>query len=272
MIHFSSTEIIALIASFIWPLTRILGMMVIAPPFGNNAVPVRVKIVLGVMLALIVAPTVPRLANVDLLSLSSIAIMIQQLIIGVSMGFIIRVVFAGIELSGEVIGLTMGFGFASFFNPLSQTRSSAISQFLILVSTLIFLTLDLHLALFGSLIESFRTIPITSDLALGFSTEKLVLFGQQLFIISLRIALPIIAGLLIANIALGILTRAAPQLNLYGIGFPLTIAVGFFMISLVLPYMGVPIKDAFRTGIDAIQSLSVAPQVLPTETVPPKRP
>lgn len=269
MIHFSSNDIIALIASFIWPLTRILGLIAIAPPFGNSAVPTRVKLVLGITLAMIVAPTVQPLVQVDFLSLSGIAIMIQQFIVGMSMGFIIRVTFAGIELSGEIIGLTMGFGFASFFNPLSQTRSSAISQFLILVSTLIFLTLDFHLALFGSLIESFRTIPISSDLALGFSVEKLVLFGQELFIISMRLALPIIAALLIANIALGILTRAAPQLNLYGIGFPLTIAVGFFMISLVLPYMNGPIRDAFHSGIDAIQSLSIQQPATPT-TLPKK--
>ncbi|MBX9868966.1 MAG: flagellar biosynthetic protein FliR, partial [Burkholderiaceae bacterium] len=167
-------------------------------------------------------------------------------------------------LSGEIIGLTMGFGFASFFNPLSQTRSSAISQFLILVSTLIFLTLDLHLSLFASLVDSFRTIPISSELTLGFSAEKLVLFGGELFTIGVQLALPIIAALLIANIALGILTRAAPQLNLYGIGFPLTIAVGFFMVSLVLPYMNGPIQDTFNSGINAVQSLSVTPAVTPT--------
>lgn len=266
MIHFSSNEIIALIASFIWPLTRILGLIAIAPPFGNNAVPTRVKLVLGIMLAMIIAPAVKPLENVDLLSLTAIVIMLQQLIIGMSMGFIIRIVFAGIELSGEIIGLTMGFGFASFFNPLSQTRSSAISQFLILVSTLIFLTLDLHLSLFASLLDSFRTIPISSELTLGFSAEKLVLFGSELFSIGLQLALPIIAALLIANIALGILTRAAPQLNLYGIGFPLTIAVGFFMVSLILPYMNGPIQNAFNSGINAIQSLSATPSVTPAAT------
>ncbi|MBX9900139.1 MAG: flagellar biosynthetic protein FliR [Burkholderiaceae bacterium] len=262
MIQISSNEIITLVASFIWPLTRILGLIVIAPPFGNNAVPARVKLVLGIGMALLVAPTLQPLPKVDLLSLTAIMILAQQFIIGMAMGFIIRVVFAGIELAGEIIGYTMGFGFASFFNPLSQTRSSAISQFLILVATAVFLALDLHLAVFASLIESFRTIPITGTLSFGFSFEKLALFGESIFRTALQLSLPVVAALLIANIALGILTRAAPQLNLYGIGFPLTIGVGFLMISLTLPYISVPIQNAFYGGIDAIQSLSVTPNSL----------
>ena len=93
---------------------------------------------------------------------------------------------------------------------------------------------------------------------MGFSFQKLALWGEQIFIISMRLSLPIVAALLIANIALGILTRAAPQLNLFGIGFPITIGVGFLMLSMTLPYMLLPLENAFQSGIDAILSLGLA--------------
>ncbi len=256
-----------MIASFMWPLTRILGLIAIAPPFGNNSVPVQVKLMLGVMLALIVAPTIPPLSSVDPLSLTGIMILMQQLVIGLAMGFMVRVVFAGIEMAGEVIGLTMGLGFATFFDPQTQGRSSAISQVLVLLATLIFLTLNVHLSLFTTLIESFKTIPISTSLTMGFSFQKLAIWGEQIFSIGLRLSLPVVAALLITNIALGILTRAAPQLNLFGIGFPITIGVGFLMLSMVIPYMLQPIENVFQSTIEALQSLAISTP-LPVRPLP----
>ncbi|MDO8176926.1 MAG: flagellar biosynthetic protein FliR [Undibacterium sp.] len=266
MVSFSGNELIAMIASFLWPLTRILGLIAIAPPFGNNSVPMQVKLMLGVMLALIVAPTIQPLTQADPMSLTGIMILMQQLVIGMAMGFMVRVVFAGIEMAGEVIGLTMGLGFATFFDPQTRGRSSAISQVLVLVATLLFLTLNVHLSLFSALIESFNTIPISTSLTMGFSFQKLAIWGEQIFIIGMRLSLPIVAALLITNIALGILTRAAPQLNLFGIGFPITIGVGFLMLSMTMPYMLLPIENAFQSGMEAIQSLGVTPPL----SIPPK--
>lgn len=265
MISLSSNELIALIVSFMWPLTRILGLIAIAPPFGNNSVPVQVKLMLGVMLALIVAPTIPPMLEADPMSITGIMILMQQLVIGLAMGFMVRIVFAGIEMAGEVIGLTMGLGFATFFDPQTQGRTSAISQILVLVSTLLFLTLNAHLAVFAALIESFKTIPISTSLTMGFSFQKLAIWGEQIFSISLRLSLPFVAALLIANVALGILTRAAPQLNLFGIGFPITIGVGFLMLNMGFPYMLLPIENVFQSAIEAIQSLgNYSPPPLPT--------
>ncbi len=258
-----------MIASFIWPLTRILGLIAIAPPFGNNSVPVQVKLMLGVTLAMIVAPTIPPLTQADPMSVTGIMILMQQLVIGMAMGFMVRVVFAGIEMAGEVIGLTMGLGFATFFDPQTKGRSSAISQVLVLVATLLFLTLNVHLSLFAALIESFKTIPISTSLTMGFSFQKLAIWGEQIFIISMRLSLPIVAALLITNIALGILTRAAPQLNLFGIGFPITIGVGFLMLSMTMPYMLLPIENAFQSGLEAIQSLAITPPPISPTSIKP---
>ncbi|MES2104184.1 MAG: flagellar biosynthetic protein FliR [Pseudomonadota bacterium] len=259
MVTFTSNALIGLILSFIWPLTRILGMIVIAPPFGNSTVPVQVKLVLGIMLAMIVAPTIPALDVADPLSLTGIMILSQQFVIGIAMGFVIRVIFSGIEMAGEVIGLTMGLGFASFFDPQTQGRTNAISQFLVLMATLLFVTMNVHLSMLATLVESFTTIPISTSLTTGFNFQRLAIWGEQIFIYGMRLSLPIVAALLITNIALGILTRAAPQLNLFGIGFPITIGVGFLMVGLILPYLMLPIETMFRQSIEAVQSLSLQP-------------
>ncbi|PXX46728.1 flagellar biosynthetic protein FliR [Undibacterium pigrum] len=266
MISFSSNELIALINSFIWPLTRILGLIAVAPPFGNNTVPVQIKISLGVVLALIVTPTLPTISNLDPISLNGILVLAQQLIIGVGMGFVMRVVFSSIELAGEVSGLTMGLGFATFFDPQTQGRSSAIAQFLVLTSTLLMLTMNVHLTMLAALVESFHTIPIATTYQSGLNYQKLAIWGEQIFSVGMHLSLPIVAALLVANVALGILTRAAPQLNLFGIGFPITIGVGFLMVALIMPYLLLPIQNLFQSAIEMMQSLGqTAPLPLPVK-------
>ncbi|MFZ6817448.1 flagellar biosynthetic protein FliR [Undibacterium sp. Ji22W] len=259
MVSINSNELIALIASFLWPLTRILGFISIAPPIGNNGVPVQVKLTLGVFLALIVAPSIPELKQVDLISITGIAVLMQQLIIGLAMGFVVRLMFAGVEMAGEVIGLTMGLGFATFFDPQTKGRSSAISQFLVIITTLIFLSLNMHLAMFEALINSFKSIPVSTSLNMGFSVQRIAIWGEEIFKIGMLISMPMVAALLITNIALGILTRAAPQLNLFGIGFPITIAVGFLMLSLILPYLLLPLENMFQQSLDLINGLGSPP-------------
>ncbi len=255
MISISSKELLELVAAFLWPLTRILGFIAIAPPFGNNSVPVRIKLALGVLLALIVAPTLVPLDHIDMLSLGGILILIQQFVVGMAMGFMVRIIFAGVEMAGEVAGLTMGLGFATFFDPQTRGRSSAISQFLVILTTLVFLSLNVHLALFEAIINSFKSIPISTSVSMGFSVQKLAIWGEEIFKIGMLLSLPIVAALLITNIALGILTRAAPQLNLFGIGFPITIGVGFLMLAMILPYMLIPLENLFQHLLDAIAQL-----------------
>ncbi|MFZ6744185.1 flagellar biosynthetic protein FliR [Undibacterium sp. JH2W] len=267
MISFSSNELIALINSFIWPLTRILGLIAVAPPFGNNTVPVQIKIALGIVLSLIVTPNLPAVSDLDPVSLNGILVLGQQLIIGLGMGFVMRVVFSAIEMAGEVSGLTMGLGFATFFDPQTQGRSSAIAQFLVLTSTLLMLTLNVHLTMLAALVESFQTIPISTSFQTGLNYQKLAIWGEQIFSVGMHLSLPIVAALLVTNVALGILTRAAPQLNLFGIGFPITIGTGFLMLALIMPYLLLPLQNLFQSGIEMIQSLG---QTAPLLTPPHK--
>ncbi|MCC6071318.1 flagellar biosynthetic protein FliR [Massilia sp. GCM10020059] len=269
MITLTSGEMNTWIAALLWPLTRILALIASAPLFGNTSVPGRVKVALGVMLALIMAPAIPAAPAVDPISWAGLLILIQEMLIGLAMGFAMRIVFAAIEMAGEVASLTMGLGFASFFDPLTQGRSSAVSQFLALVATMAFLAVNAHLVLLEALAESFFTLPISaSPISVG-APYEMVRWGARIFSAGLQLSLPIVAALLITNIALGILTRAAPQLNIFGIGFPISLGVGLLVISIVLPYLGGPIQNLFNQGIEASRLIprTAAERVAPVAPV-----
>jgi len=271
----TSVEINAWIAGLLWPLSRILGLLAAAPLFGNAGVPVRVKVLLGVFLALVIAPLVPALPAVDPTSWAGLLILVKEMIIGLAMGFAMRLVFAAVEYAGEVASQTMGLGFAVFFDPSTRGRSSAVSQFMALVATMAFLAVNGHLVLLEALAESFITMPITDTPFSSNAALELARWGGRIFSAGLQLAMPIIAALLITQVALGILTRAAPQLNIFGIGFPITLGVGFLTLSLVLPYLGAPIVNLFNQGIETTRSLPRAgnpqpgtPGAQPAEAAP----
>lgn len=256
MISLTSAELYAVIASLIWPASRILGLIAVAPLFGNRSIPKRVKLGLGLLLSAIVAPVIPAMPAIEPMSLAGVLILAQQFIIGLAMGLAMRFVFAAVEMAGEIIGLTMGLGFATFFDPQSQGRSSVVSQFLGLLTIMLFLAADIHLMLLATLVESFTAMPITASPMGVASSYKLVIWGGQIFAAGTQLALPIIAALLITNLALGILTRAAPQLNLFAIGFPLTLGVGFIVLTLMLPYLATPLQRLLNDGIGAVRQIS----------------
>lgn len=258
MITLSSAELNIWIASFLWPLTRILGLIATSPLFGNLSVPVRVKLGLGIMLALVIAPTVPAIPATDPMSYAGLLITIQQLIIGLAMGFAMRIVFATVEMAGEVAGLTMGFGFATFFDPQTRARTSAIAQLLALLTLMLFLALNIHLSMLATLAESFVTLPISAEPAGGSAFRLIALWGGLIFTSGAQLALPVIAALLITNIALGVLTRAAPQLNLFGIGFPITLGAGFIVIALMLPYLVPPLERLFQQGLETVGRIAIS--------------
>lgn len=250
MITLSTADINTWIAALLWPLTRILGLITASPMFGHRAVPLTVKLLLGVMLASIVAPAVPAQPAADPASLAGLLILVQELLIGLAMGFAMRIVFAAVEMAGEISSLTMGLGFATFFDPGTQGRSSAISQFLALVATMAFLAVNAHLVLLSALVESFSTLPVSAQPIYGGGFKQLADWGAKIFSTGVQLSLPIVAALLITNVALGILTRAAPQLNLFGIGFPVTLGVGMLVLAMSLPYLATPLQNLFSDGVE----------------------
>lgn len=261
MINFTTQQLYILVASVVWPLTRILGVISIAPPFGNSYVPMMVKVLLGAAIAFIISPSVPVPAAFDPVSFEGIVILAQQFIIGLSMGFAIRIVFAAVEAAGEFVSTSMGLGFAVFFDPQTEGQSSAISQFYSLLATLVFLTMNGHLIVLSVLADSFDTLPITTTPISAVGFHQIALWGANIFSMGLQISIPIVATLLIANISLGVLTRAAPQLNLFGIGFTITLLTGFVLIGLTLPYILNPLQYILGESVELVKKLSMTPTI-----------
>lgn len=254
MISVSSEILQTWIVSLLWPLTRILGVISVTPVLNHNSIPKRVKLGLGILITLIVIPTLPPMPKFDVFSFQGLFILAQQLMIGAAIGFAMRIVFAAVEMAGQMIGMTMGLGFATFFDPQSHGQSTALNQFFVLLAMLVFLSLNGHLIVISTMVESFTVLPISAE-PVSINFMKIALWGEKIFSAGLLLALPAITALLLANMALGILTRAAPQLNLFGIGFPITISVGFLVIALMLPGMAQPLQHLINDGLTLMRQI-----------------
>ena len=175
--------------------------------------------------------------------------------IGIAIGFVLRIIFTGVELAGEMIGMTMGLGFATFFDPQSKGHSSAISQLLSFLTLLIFITSNLHLLLIETLVDSFHSLPIGVTSLDTNSFQQIAYYGSRLFSLGFQLSLPIITTLMITNMALAVLTRAAPQLNLFAIGFPITFLAGYLMLYVLLPSLTTPIYNMLQEGLQMIRQI-----------------
>ncbi|MDP1659688.1 MAG: flagellar biosynthetic protein FliR [Methylotenera sp.] len=267
MVSISSDLLQTWIISLLWPLTRILGVIAIAPIFSHSSIPKRVKLGLGIMLTLIIVPTLPPLPQFEIFSFQGLLVLVQQLIIGLAIGFSMRLVFAAVDLAGQLIGMSMGLGFAMFYDPQSQGQSTALNRFLVMLAMLIFLSLDGHLLLITAVANSFITMPIAVGGG-GIDPMKIAMWGETIFSAGLLLALPAVTALLITNMALGILTKTAPQLNMFGIGFPLTLSIGFLILALSLPGMLKPIENFIEKGASNMAQVAVPNSAVPNSAIP----
>ncbi|PPC81199.1 MAG: flagellar biosynthetic protein FliR [Methylotenera sp.] len=256
MITLSTEFLQSWIINLLWPLTRILAVIAIVPIFSHTTIPNRVRLGLGIMLTIIIVPTIPSIPKFEIFSLDGLLILIQQLIIGFAIGFSMRLVFSAVDLAGQLIGLTMGLGFAQFFDPQTNGQSTALNQFLVLLAMLVFLSLDGHLIIVTAMANSFITMPISLN-GPGINPLQIAQWGGTIFSAGLMLALPAVCALLITNMALGILTRTAPQLNLFGIGFPITLSMGFLIVALSLPGMLQPIIKFIEQGTENMMQVAV---------------
>lgn len=244
MISFTSAQLTAWLAAFIFPLARILALISSAPILGNKEIPARIKVGLAFAVTIVVAPTLSIPASLDPASAQGLLVLIEQIIAGLVMGFAIRIIFTSVEMAGDLAGMQMGLGFASFYDPQNASFTPVVAQFLGIIAALIFLAADGHLYMLAALSDSFRDFPIGAHITSGRAFRTLVEWGGSMFGNALQFALPLIGALLITNLALGILTRSAPQLNIFAVGFPITIAVGFIALMLSIPYLA-PLMEYF---------------------------
>jgi flagellar biosynthetic protein FliR len=249
VISFTYAQLSAYLAAFLWPLARVAALISAAPVLGSTGIPLRVRVLLALAVTVAVAPLAGPMPQIDPWSAAGVAVLAQQMLIGASMGFSIRIVFSIVDLAGEVSGLQMGLGFATFFDPQHGTQVPVVAQFLGLLTTLVFLAIDGHLMMFSALADSFRALPIGSQRLDPEAWHTIAGWGGRVLADGALLALPVVTALLITNAALGLLTRAAPQLNLFAIGFPVTIMVGWLMLMLSLPLLAPLLTQLFEQGL-----------------------
>ena len=257
MISIESAQIDAWIVAFIFPLARILAFIAAAPLWSTAGIPRRTRLILGIGITIALAPGLPAMPEVQPASLSGLWIMLQQMLIGIGMGFAARIVFAAFDLAGEFIGLQMGLGFATFYDPLSSSQTPVIAEFFGLIALLLFLSLNGHLLYFATLAQSFSAIPVSAIPLAAVSWLNLAELGSKIFSAGVLLALPVVVALMITNIALAVLTRAAPQLNIFALGFPLTLIGGFVGLAISMNYLAAPLQALFEVAMSAMLGFAV---------------
>ncbi|GGX79374.1 flagellar biosynthetic protein FliR [Vogesella alkaliphila] len=258
MFAISDAQINLLVAYFVWPFSRILGVLLADPLFASRSIPRRFKAGFALLLTLLVAPLLPPLPTVPLVSAAGLVIVLQQLLIGIIIGFVMRIVITAVELAGFIMATQMGLGFAMFFDPQHAAQVPAVSRVLTILTTLLFLAFDGHHILLTALMDSFDKMPIGVSVP-ALSLRQLAEWGGHLFLWGLWLSLPVVGSLLVTNLAIGVMTRAAPQFNVFSFGFPLTLAIGFIALYLVLPLLEPAIAQIYRDGFGFISKLLIAP-------------
>ena len=256
MISITTAELNTLLAAFLWPLSRILALVATAPLLGNPSVPVRIKLGLAVMITVLVMPLVEKsLPQIDPASGVGFAILLQQILIGIAMGLVMRIVFVAVEMAGELIGLQMGLGFAVFFDPQNSGQIDIVGRFLGVIASLAFLAIDGHLIMIALISQSFSTLPIGLEGITNATFTTLANWGSEIFKSGLQLSLPVLTALLITNLALGVLTRVAPQLNIFAVGFPLTLSIGLLVMALSMPFYAPILEQLVQDGLNLMMGI-----------------
>ena len=252
MISFTSAELNAWIAAFFFPLARILALLAAAPPFNNAALTTRIRLVLGLAIALAISPALPPMPAIEPASGLGLLILAQQMIIGFAMGFVLRLVFSAIDLAGMMISTQMGLGFATAYDPQTAAQTPVVSELLGMLALLVFLSIDGHLMVLATLVKSFTLLPVGVWTISEASWLNIANAGGVIFSSGVMLALPALVALLITNVALGVLGRVAPQLNLIVIGFPVTILLGFVALYVGMSHLGAPLRQLFEHGLQSM--------------------
>jgi flagellar biosynthesis protein FliR len=255
MITFTSAQLDAWLTAFLFPMARIMGVLASAPVFNNAAQPKRIRLVTGLVITIALVPVLPPMPAIPPGSWLGLAVLAQQILIGLMLGFTLRLAMVAIDVAGGVIGMQMSLSFAVSYDPQTAGQTPVLSEFLGLFATLIFLALNGHLLTLSVLAESFRLLPVSTTPFGASSFAVLLAWSSTMFSAGLLLALPLITTLLIANLAMGVLARVAPQLNIFAVGFPVTLLSGFTVLMFSIPYLGVALEKLFDKAFFAMAAV-----------------
>jgi flagellar biosynthetic protein FliR len=222
-------------------------LLYFCPPWDSKFIPAQIRIFSILGLSLVLTPVVsPFLPPFPASWSAGVFLVIREFLIGLGCGLVFRFVFAGIEMAGNLVAIQMGFGMATLLDPQTQAHNTLVAELLVLVATLVFLTMNGHHALLRLLAQSFQKVPLESNISLpGTLLPYIPNLGSFMYSLSVQLLAPVLAFLFLTQVALGLVARAVPQIQVMIVGFPLTIALGFFFLSLTLMMVGPALVNHF---------------------------
>lgn len=247
MIELPAEQLLAWLQTGLLVLARVASLLMFAPVFGERGIPQTVRLMLVLPLTILIVPLLPPAEPLALFSAAWVSAMLQQVLIGIAMGLTLRLVFEAFALAGEMIANSMGLGFAQLADPVRGVNTPIVAQFLVIVASLLFVASGAHLILIDGLVESFRHRPAQAGVLDMASLRLMLDWAGSLFAGGVQLAAPVLAAMLAVNLALGVLGRSAPTLNLMAVGFPLTLVLGLLLLHWTLP----GVVTALRTWLDA---------------------
>lgn len=253
MLTFNDAQLMAWISPLLWPFLRTLAMFTTIPVFSQRSVPMRVKVALAFLITVAAQASLPEMPVIALDSPLAVMTVIQQVLIGISLGFAARIVFAAIEFAGELVGLQMGLNYAGFFDPASGASGTATSRFFGTMVSFLFIIINGHLLIILALVASFQAFPVGPEPFAFLRELQPQTWGAEIFKLGLWIALPMLTMLLFVNLVLGVISRVSQQMNIFAIGFPITLGVGLLGVMLTLPMMEGPFTMALEQMLARFQ-------------------
>ncbi|MFA5940091.1 MAG: flagellar biosynthetic protein FliR [Sinimarinibacterium sp.] len=241
---FTEPQLLAWLQQYFWPFLRIGALMTIAPVIGQRIVSPRIRILLSLLLTVVIAPLLPEPAPLQAFAAEWFRVLAQQLLIGVVAGFVLVLVFEAVAMGAEMIAFGMGLSFAQLADPLRGVSAPVLGQVMTISATLLFLALGGHLVLIEMIVRSFTTLPVDGTGLGRDAIVALVHFSGIVFVGGLQLALPIVISLLAVNLAMGVISRSAPAMNLFAVGFPMTLIAGLVLLRAGLP--------AFNEGVEGL--------------------
>ena len=248
-----AAEIIEGFYTLLPPMTRISAFLLAAPLFSLQAVTVRIRVLIALALTIMIHPLIEWPA-IDPISAVGLKEIVAQIFIGVLMGLILQVVQNALVVGGQAISASMGLSMANMVDP-NMGNVPVIAQFLLICSTLIFLGFGGHMLVITALLESFITLPIGAELDMQSLMVLLIDWSKWLFLGALLVAIPIMVSLLFINLGIGVITRAAPALNIFAVGFPAMIMAGMLIVAMSMPSIGYQIQALWQSAFDTIGTM-----------------
>lgn len=249
---FSADLILDFVSSYLWSFSRIAAMMMVMVAIGSKTTPTRIRLFYALSVTFVALPLLPAMPNIELFSMMSFIVVLQQILIGIAVGTISIFVVQTFVVAGQIIAMQTSLGFASMADPMSGQTSPVVGQFYVLLVTLLFLGVDGHLLMIEMIINSFETLPVSQKGLLAVDYYKISGWFSIMFYAALAFSVSSMVAMLLVNLSFGIMTKAAPQLNIFSLGFSISMVFGLFVLWITLLNVPFHFEGQWLKGVESM--------------------